>query len=390
MSFSLSSFHVFLQGGVRMIEIIEVKTRKQLRDFIYFPFRLYQNNPYWVPPLILDEYNTLDSKKNPAFEYCDARYWLCYKDGKLAGRIAGIQNHAYIKKWGNKYSRFGWIDFIDDRQVSSALFETVEEWARENGMEAVHGPLGFCDLDKEGLLVEGFEEMGTIITNYHYPYYREHLEELGYIKDTDWVEFEVIIPELDQIERLNKVAQRSLEKHDLTILPLKNKKEIAPYFKQIFEIINIAYEDLYGVVPLTDKQVDVYIEQYFSFVHPGYIALIVEKSGRLAGFGINMPSLSKAVKKIGGRLFPFGFLKVLKAIRHNDTLDCYLVAVRPEYKKAGLPAAMLYHCLDTIFKNGIQKAIASPQLEDNHAVHSMWRFFKNRQHRRRRCFIKKL
>lgn len=380
----------FFKEGILMIEIIEVKTRKQLKAFIYFPFSLYQDNPYWVPPLIMDEYNTLDRKKNPAFEYCDARYWLCYKDGKLAGRIAGIQNHAYVKKWGNKYTRFGWIDFIDDRQVSRALLETVEAWARENGMEAAHGPLGFCDLDKEGLLVEGFEEMGTIITNYHYPYYQEHLEELGYIKDTDWVEFEVIIPDPEQVERLNKVGQRSLEKHDLTILHLKNKKEISPYFKQIFEIINVAYEDLYGVVPLTDKQVDAYIEQYFSFVHPGYIALIVEKSGRLAGFGVNMPSLSQAVKKTGGRLFPFGFLKVLKAIRHNDALDCYLVAVRPEYKKAGLPAAMLCYCLETAFKNGVKKAIASPQLEDNHAVHSMWRFFNHRQHRRRRCYIKKI
>jgi len=373
-----------------MIEIKEVKTRKQLRDFIYFPFSLYKDNPYWIPPLVMDEYNTLDSKKNPAFEYCEARYWLCYKDGKLAGRVTGILNHAYVKKWGKKQARFGWIDFIDDRQVSRALLQTVEEWMRGNGMEALHGPMGFCDLDKEGLLVEGFEEMGTIITNYNHPYYKEHLEELGYVKDVDWLEFEVIIPDLDQVERLNKVGQRSLAQHDLSILQLKNKKEIAPYFKQIFEIINIAYEDLYGVVPLTDKQVDVYIEQYFSFVHPGYIALIVEKSGRLAGFGINMPSLSQAVKKIGGRLFPFGFLKVLNAIKHNDTLDCYLVAVRDEYRKAGLPAAMLCYCLETAFKNGVKKAIASPQLEENHAVHSMWRFFKNRQHRRRRCYIKNL
>ncbi len=373
-----------------MIRIVEVKTRKQLRDFIYFPFRLYKDNPYWIPPLIMDEYNTLDRKKNPAFEYCDARYWLCYKDGELAGRIAGIQNRAYVEKWGNKYTRFGWIDFVDDREVSRALFQTVEEWARGNGMEAVHGPLGFCDLDKEGLLVEGFDEMGTIITNYHHPYYKEHLDALGYVKDTDWVEFEIIIPQLEQVERLNKVGQRSLEKHDLSILKLKDKKDIAPYFKEIFEIINIAYEGLYGVVPLTDKQVESYIEQYFSFVHPGYIALIVEKSGRLAGFGINMPSLSEAVKKTRGRLFPFGFIDVLKAIKHNDTLDCYLVAVRPEYKRAGLPAAMLSYCLETAFKNGVKKAIASPQLEDNHAVHSMWRFFENRQHRRRRCYIRKI
>lgn len=257
-------------------------------------------------------------------------------------------------------------------------------------MEYVHGPLGFCDLDKEGLLVDGFDEMGTIITNYHHPYYMKHLEALGYVKDTDWLEFEIHIPEFEQSERLNTIAQRSLEKNGLTILNPKNRKQIIPYTKQVFEIINIAYEGLYGVVPLTDKQVDAYIKQYFSFVHPAYIALIVDKNGRLVGFGISMPSLSKAVKKHGGRLFPFGFIDVLKAIRKNDTLDLYLVAVRPEYKMAGLPAIMLEYSLKNAQKNGIKTAIASPQLESNHAVHSMWRFFKNRPHRRRRCYIKKI
>jgi len=373
-----------------MVEIIEVTSRKQLRDFIYFPFQLYKDNPYWVPPLIMDEYNTLDKKKNPAFEYCDAKYWLCYKDGKLAGRIAGIQNHAYVKKWGNKYTRFSWVDFIDDIEVSKALFNKVEEWARGNGMDSVHGPLGFCDLDKEGLLVDGFDEMGSIITNYHHPYYMKHLEALGYIKDTDWLEFEILLPESSNVERLNKIAQRSLEKHELEILKIKNRKDIAPYFKDIFKILNIAYEDLYGVVPITDKQVKAYIEQYFSFVNPDYIALIVDKSKRLVGFGINMPSLSNSVKKHGGKLFPFGFIDVLKEIKKNDTLDLYLVAVLPEYKKAGLPAVMLNYCLENAIKNGIKKAIASPQLEENHAVHSMWRFFDARPHRRRRCYIKQI
>jgi GNAT superfamily N-acetyltransferase len=373
-----------------MIDIVEVKTRKQFKDFIFFPFRIYKDNPYWVPPLILDEYNTLNRKRNPAFEYCDAKYWLAYKNGELAGRIAGIQNHAYIKKWGKKYTRFGWVDFIDDIEVARALMETVEQWARENGMEAVHGPLGFCDLDKQGLLVEGYEEMGSIITLYHYPYYKKHLEELGYKKDTDWLEFEIDITKFDQDERLQKLSERALEKHDLSIVKLNKRKDLVPYFKPVFELINIAFENLYGVVPLTDKQVDTYIEQYFSFVNIDYIVLIIEKSGRLAGLGINMPSLSKAVKKHGGRLFPFGFIDVLKDIKKNDVLDLYLVAVRPEYRKSGLAATMLSHCLYNALKNGVKYAIASPQLEDNHAVHSMWRFFDARQHRRRRCYIKNL
>lgn len=373
-----------------MVDIVEVKTRKQLRDFIMFPFKLYKDCPYWVPPLIMDEFNTLNKKKNPAFEYCDAKYWLAYKDGKLVGRIAGIQNHAYVKKWGNKYTRFGWVDFIDDPEVSEALFRTVENYARENGMEAVHGPLGFCDMDHQGLLVEGFEEMGTIITYYHYPYYKEHLERLGYVKDVDWLEHEIKVPDSSEIERINKIASRSFEKYGLRMLDLKNKKQIKPYAHEVFDIINVAYNDLYGYVTLTEKQIQGYIDMYFSYVNPDYICLIVDKNDKLVGFGVVIPSLSKAMKKHNGRLFPFGFIDVLKDIKKNDTLDLYLVAVKPEYKMTGVPAAMLSRCLRNAHKNGVKKAIASPQLEYNHAVHSLWRFFEARPHRRRRCYIKHL
>ena len=372
-----------------MVEIVEVKTRKQLKDFILFPFKIFQDNPYWVPPLIRDEFNTLDKKKNPAFEYCEAKYWLAYKDGELVGRIAGIQNHSYVKKWGNKYTRFGWVDFVDDPEVSKALFDTVEEYARENGMNAVHGPLGFCDLDHQGLLIDGFEEMGTIVTNYHHPYYRKHLEQLGYEKDVDWLEYEILVPEKDEIEKLNKIAERALEKSDLHLVKLDHNKQALPYAKQVFDIINIAYEELYGVVPLTEKQVKVYVDQYFSFINPDYICFIVDKDDNLVGFGISVPSLSKAVKKHNGRILPFGFIDVIKAIKDNDTLDLLLVAVKPEYKLTGIPAAMLSHSLKNAHKNGIKKAIASPMLENNYAVQSLWRFFDTRPHRRRRCFIKR-
>lgn len=218
----------------------------------------------------------------------------------------------------------------------------------------------------------------------------KHLETIGYIKDVDWLEFDMILPKEKQVERLNKLAERSLVKHDLEILKIKKRKDFAPYFKDIFDIINIAFEDLYGVVPITDKQIKSYIKQYFSFVNPDYIPLVLDKSKSLVGFGINMPSLSASVKKSGGRLFPFGFIGILKSIKKNDTLDLYLVAVRPEYKNAGLPAAMLNHCLENAVRNGIKKAVASPQLEGNHAVHSMWRFFDSRPHRRRRCYIKRV
>jgi len=375
-----------------MVDIVEVKNRKQLKEFIYFPFKLYEDNPYWVPPLIMDEYITLDRRKNPAFEYCDAKYWLAYKNGELVGRIAGIQNHAYVKKWGNKYTRFGWIDFIDDTEVSKALLETVEKWAAVQGMEAVHGPLGFCDLDKQGMLVEGFDEMGSIITYYHHPYYKEHMKLHGYKKDVDWFEFEIDLNKLSQNdeERISRVSERALEKEGLSILHIKNRNDFKPYFSEIFEVLDIAFKDLYGVVELTDKQVKAYIEQYFSFANPDYICLIVDENKRLAGFGICFPSFAKTVKKHGGKLFPFGFIDILKDIKKNDTLDLYLVGVRPEYKKVGVPAAMVNYCLKNALKNGIKKAIASPQLENNHAVHSLWRFFDARLHRRRRCFLKKI
>jgi GNAT superfamily N-acetyltransferase len=257
-------------------------------------------------------------------------------------------------------------------------------------MEAVHGPLGFCDLDKQGMLVEGFEEMGSIITYYHHPYYKEHMKLHGYKKDVDWFEFEIDLENFNQEDRLNKVSDRALEKEGLTILQIKSRNDFKPYFSEIFGVLDIAFKDLYGVVELTDKQVKTYIEQYFSFVNPDYICLIVDENKRLAGFGICFPSFAKTVKKHRGKLLPFGFIDILKDIKKNDTLDLYLVGVRPEYKKIGVPAAMVNYCLKNALKNGIKKAIASPQLESNHAVHSLWRFFDARLHRRRRCFIKKV
>ncbi len=373
-----------------MVQICEVTTKRQLKAFIKFPNVLYKGNPYYVPALFFDEKATLEKKKNPSFEYCTAKYWLAYKDGKIVGRIAGIINYKFIEKWNKKYARFGWIDFIDDPEVSKALIETVENWAKKNGMEGVHGPLGFCDLDKEGLLVEGYEEMGSIITMYHYPYYKEHLEKLGYAKDIDWLEFDVVIPSDKPSEELTAMAQKALSKYDLNLVELKKTKDALKYVNEMFDLINIAYKDLYGVVELTDKQKEAYTTQYFSFVNIDYLSFLLDKEGKLAAFAIVLPSLSEAVKKSNGKLLPFGFLRVLKSIRKNKILDLYLVAVRPEYKNTGVASICLEHLTRKAIENGVTHAIGSPQLETNRAVHSFWRFFDGtRAHRRRRCYLKR-
>ena len=272
-----------------MVKIIKVENKHQLDTFIKFPFKLYKDNPYWVPPLISDEKFTLDRTKNPAFEFSEAELWLAYKDGQVAGRIAGIINYNFIKKWGKRYARFGWIDFIDDYEVSGALFDTVENWAREKGMDGVHGPLGFCDLDKEGMLAEGYDEMGTFISIYNYPYYIKHVEARGYRKDAEWIEADINVPGAETAKKLSALADRVKEKYGLSAIPLKKNKDLIPYVPQIFDLLNKGYEHLYGVVPITDKQVECYVKQFFSFVNIDYVSLIKDTDGNLAGFGLIIP-----------------------------------------------------------------------------------------------------
>ncbi len=373
-----------------MIHIEKVVNNKQRDNFIKFPFKLYEDNPYWVPPLLSDERYTLDENKNPAFDFSEAALWLAYKDGEIVGRIAGIISHSYIEKWGKRHARFGWIDFIDDIEVSTALLGTVESWAKEKGMDAVHGPLGFCDLDHQGMLVEGFEELGTFITIYNFPYYMEHIEKLGYVKDAEWIEIDIKVPQDERTEKISALASRAKEKYGLSVVPLKKSKEIIPYVPEIFDLLNKGYENLYGVVPITKKQVDAYVKQFFSFLNMDYICLIKNSEDKIAGFGIIIPSLSKAAQKSKGRLFPFGFIHFLKAIKKNDTLDLYLVAVRPELQSKGVPFVMLDELTRAAKKNGIAQAIASPELETNRAVQSMWRSYDTRIHRRRRCYLKNL
>ena len=371
------------------IQIKEVFSKGEMKAFIDFPYDLYEGNDCFVPPLRFDEAATLDRKKNPAFDYCEARYWLAYKDNKVVGRIAGIINNAYIDKWKNKYVRFGWIDFIDDYDVSRLLIEQVENWAKEKGMVAVHGPLGFTDLDHEGALVHGFDKVGTLASIYNYAYYPVHYEKLGYKKDTDWIEFKVYI-EKQVPEKLIKIASVVERRLNLKVIRAKKPKEILPYATAIFELINEAYSDLYGVTTLTQKQMDYYTKMYFSFMKADFVTIVIDSQGKLAGFGITMPSLTKALQKSKGKLFPFGFIHLLMAMKKNSMADLLMVAVRKDLQGKGVNALMMKETYDAFVKFGIETVESNHQLEDNSKVHAMWEHFKVDQHKRRRCYLKHL
>lgn len=368
-------------------EIKEVTSLKELRTFIRYPKALYKGNPYWVPTLFMDDYETLRWDKNPAFDHCEARYWLAYQDGKLVGRVAGIVNKLYKEHWGVNYGRFNWIDFIDDPDVSKALLDTVEAWAKTFNVEAVHGPLGFTDMDREAMLVEGFDQLGTMVGFYNHPYYREHLERLGYVKAIDWVEYEISVPK-EPVEAITKVAESAMKRSNLHILKVKQKKDILKYAPQMFEVFNEAYKHLYGVVPLTERQIALAIKQYFGMIVPEFAPFVINEKDELVGFGITMPSFSRALQKSGGELFPFGFIHLLKAMKKNDRADLYLIGVKEEYRGKGVNAILMDHILKTFQAKGITKVESNPELENNSLVQTQWKYFEKRQHKRRRVFIK--
>ncbi len=371
------------------IEVKRVTTRRELKRFITMPFRLYKGNPYWIPPLLADEYKTLRKDINPAFDFAEAEYWLAYKDGQLAGRIAGIINPKVIEKWGQKYARFGWVEFIEDRAVAEALFNTVESWAEAHGMEGLLGPMGFIDTDPEGMLIEGFQELGTLPMIYNHPYYPEYLAAMGYEKDVDWLEFEVICPPSIP-EKVLRVNDLVLKRSKLKIAQVKNRRElVAKYGRQFFEVVDDAYSDLYGTVPLTERQVDMLVKQYLGFVSIKYAKVVVDEQDKVAALGIALPSLSRALQRAKGRIFPFGWYHLLKALKKPETVDMYLIATRKEYQNRGINALLMTEITRAAIEDGVRSAETSGELETNKEVQQLWRYYDSRQHKRRRAFIKK-
>lgn len=371
------------------IEIREVTTQHDLKQFVQFPNKLYRGNRFRVPSLTSDELKTLTPETNPAFAYSQARYWLVLRDGKVVGRVAAIVSEGHRQKWNQSYMRFGWIDFVDDAEIVAALMSQVEGWAREKNLSAVHGPLGFTDMDHAGMLVEGFDEPGTLATIYNYDYYPRQLEALGYEKDVDWVEYEISVPSTPD-PKIAKLAEIVLRRENLKLIEFKNRKEILPYAPQIFALVNEGYRNLYGYVPLNDEQVALYTEQYFGFIKPEFVPVVLNAEGEMVAFGITMPSLTRAMQKANGRLFPFGFIHVLRALQKNDRADLYLITVKPEYQGKGVNAILINQVSSVFARNGITKAESNPELETNHLVQGQWKHFKTRQHKRRRCYIKHL
>lgn len=372
-----------------MVELREVVSRADLERFVAFPERLYRGHPFYVPKLVGEELNTLRRDRNPAFEYCEARYWLAWKDGAPAGRIAAIISHRYIETWRRRRIRFGWIDFADDPEVAGALLGAVERWGRERGLDDVHGPLGFCDLDRQGMLIEGFDELDLLITNYNYPYYPAHLERLGYRKDADWLEYLITVP-ASVPERIDRISRAVLDRSGLRVLETRHAGDLKPFIPEAFALINETYRHLYSVVELSDAQVRFYTKAFFGFLDHRYVKIILDPDGRVAAIGVSMPSLSRALQRCRGRLLPFGFVRLLRALRANDRLDLLLTAVRPDYQNKGLGAVLMHETWKSAAARGIKYAEASPQLEANPKVRAQWANFDARQHRRRRCYVKAL
>lgn len=367
--------------------IKEVTSKNQFTEFIELPFRLYHKNKYYVPPLKKDIEETFNQKKNPAFEFCEARQWLAYRGDKVVGRIAGIINHAFIDKWKNNYVRFGWMDFEEDAEIAKALLEEVERWARERGMTAVHGPLGFTNFDHAGLLIEGYDQLGTMATLYNYPYYKSYMERAGYHKDVDWIEYKIKVPR-EMPEQLEKMADTIEKRYRLRVVRSTTMKDLMPFAKDIFSLLNEAYADLYGIVALNDRQIDYNIKKYFSFIRPDFVSLVLDENNVLVACGITMPSLSHAMQKASGRLFPFGLIHLLKAFRKNNLADLCLVAVRKGLQGKGVNSILMREMNRTYIKNGIEYAESNAELEENTKVQSLWKHFDAEQHKRRRCYIK--
>lgn len=367
--------------------------KKELKKFVDFSINLYKNNEYYVPSLVLDELNTLTPEGNPAFEFCESKYFMAYDDttGKPVGRIAGIINNVTNKKYNERHVRFGFVDFIDNEEVSKALIGAVEQWGREKGMDTIVGPLGFTDMDPEGMLIEGYDQIGTMATIYNYPYYPQHIEKLGFEKEIDWVEFKIMIP--DGIpEKMSRIADIIRKKYKLNTPKYTSaNKLVKDYGEAIFKLINEAYDPLYGYSPLTQKQIDHYIKMYLPILRLENVCLITEESGELIGVGITLPSMSKALQKSRGKLFPFGWWHMLKALRgKNDVIDLMLVAVKPEYQSKGVNALLFADLIPAFIGNGYVYAESNPELEVNEKVQSQWQYFDTTQHKRRRAFKKAL
>ncbi|MDX1618118.1 MAG: hypothetical protein R3224_04995 [Balneolaceae bacterium] len=373
-----------------MSVIKELKTPSQLKEFVQFPFSLYEDNPYWVPPIIGEELEVLDRDRNPVFKRADARYFMAYRNGGPVGRIAAIINRWEVEEQQVAKMRFGWFDAIDEPEVTRELLNEVEKIGRNNGLEFMEGPVGFSNMDKAGMLVKGFEELGTMITWYNAPYYPEHLEQLGFEKANEWVEFKITIPEEGPSEKVTRFSNLILERNDLKVVRFKSSREIVDRADEMFALINQTYSKLSTYVPIQPEQIDYYKEKYFRYIHPDFISCVADRDNNMVAFAITMPSFARALQKANGRLFPFGWLHLLKARYVNSRASFYLIGVKPEYQNKGITAIIFKEMNDVFNRRGITTVETNPELEENKSVQALWNSYENRLHKRRRSYRKSI
>lgn len=368
-----------------MITLKEMTSKKEMSQFVKFPFSIYKNHKYWVPPIIKEELKVLDKNENPAFETADARYFVAERNGKIVGRVAAMINWYEVNEQKIKKMRFGWYDVIDDLEVSKALIEKVREIGKQHELEYLEGPVGFSNLDKVGVLIDGFDHIGTMITWYSPPYYKEHLEKLGFIKEKEYLENKFQMKNVDATY-YQRISDLIKKRYSLTSLNFSKTNEIMPYVDEMFVLFNKAYSKLSTYVPITDSQIEYFKKKYISFINPEFIKFVIDADGKLVAFGIMMPSFSEALQKANGKLFPFGIFHLLKARKNAKTVTSYLIGVEPQYQNKGVTAVIFSDFINTFNEFGVETVIRTPELEDNTAIHQLWKNFDPVTHKRRRTY----
>jgi len=377
------------------IEIMKVESRRDLCKFIDFHNELYKGNPYHVPNLYFDEMNTFRKDKNAAFDFCEAEYFMAYRDGKVVGRVAAIINHSANKKWERESVRFGWIDFVDDIEVSKALLKAVEDYGKSKGMKEIVGPLGFTDMDPEGMLLYGYDQLGTQATAYNYPYYPEHMDRMGgWEKDNDYVEYKLYVPE-EMPEKYATIAKMIQKRYNLQVKKLKRNEIYGEngYGRKIFQVVNETFKDLYGYSKLTDRQIEQYVKMYLPMADLDLITIIEDwntPDHKVVGVGISIPSLARALQKCGGKLFPFGWWHILRALKFHKTevVDLLLIGVLPEYRQKGANALLFYDLIPHYQRLGFKWGETHVEMETNMKVQGQWQYLNREIHKRRRCYKK--
>lgn len=371
------------------ITIKEVISKKDLREFVRFPNLLYKNHKYYIPTLEIIELGNLSADKNPAFEFCRAKYWMALRNGRAVGRIAGIINEKYNLSRQIKYARFGWIDFIEDEKVAKMLMSTVEDWARNEGMEYIHGPLGFSSFDASGILVQGFDETPTAFAHYNHQYYAGLIEKAGYSKDNDWVEYVVKVP--DSVpEKVTQVSEMIKKRYGLRSAEIKKSKDLLKYSAGIFQLLNSEYENIYAFTELSEKQITKLSHDFLNILKPEYISIILNSSDSIIAFGITMPSLSRILQKSRGSLLRFAFFRIFKLYSKTTTVDALLIAVKKEYQSKGITGIIFNDIIPDLIRDGFVNFESTKEMEANTKVNNLWHTYEHRQHKRTRCYIKKL